>query len=330
LPRNAKTYKAEAVIELSAPMLLGSDFLGLLKPARIGGVDVHIVLPSFRRGIVQTGTVLHQRALVDWLDFFKERNPADDRDWPFGGVSSWDKGGQHGVGEFSAHRLLVMPKSPLTLREARNLKAAVDDWVELFEMWVEVVAREDLHRRRVWIEHQGRSAVVWLDRGTTLDGGIVAGEQQLKFNFGAAFAISPWQWGRMLVRASEDRTPPESHVLLRDARRAKNVGHHRRSVLDSATAAELALVKLREDSLAKTRADIAHVVRRNVQGIGSIARFLEKSGKAIPPEVDNEIGKPRNVAIHAGGELDEQTAEEALARAEQVVDVAYPWQRLLS
>jgi hypothetical protein len=329
LSRNEKTYQAEAVIELSAPLLLGSQFLGLLKPASIGGVEVHVVLPRFRREAIQVGTVLHQRARVDWLGFFKERNPEDDRNWPFGGVSRWEKGGRSGVGEFSAHRLLVMPKNPLTLPEARKSKAAVDDWVELFEMWIEVVACEDLHRRRVWVERQGRSALVWLDRGETLEGGIVAGEQHLMLNLGASFDITPWQWGKMLRRASEGRTPPESHVFLRDARRAKNLGHHRRSVLGSATAAELALVKLREDSLARCRADIAQTVRRNVQRIGPIAKFLEKSRRDIPPNVDKEIGRPRNDAIHAGDELDEETAEKALTRAEQVVNLAFPWRKLL-
>jgi hypothetical protein len=39
---------AEAAIELSAPLWLGPEFLGLLKPARIGDVDLHVVLPDFK------------------------------------------------------------------------------------------------------------------------------------------------------------------------------------------------------------------------------------------------------------------------------------------
>jgi hypothetical protein len=329
LSRKAKTYRAEAAIELSVPLFLGSEFSGLLKPATIGGIQVHVVLPGFRRGLVQVDTTLHPRAQVDWLDFFKRRNSEDDRDWPFGGVSRWEEGGRGGVGEFSVHRLLVLPKRKLTIREGRKLKAAVDDWVGLFELWVEVVTRADLHRRHVWIEHQGRSAVVWLDRGETVEGGILAGEQKLMLNLGATFDITPWQWGKMLMKASESKAPPEAHIFLRDARNAANLGHHRRSVLDSATAAELALAKLRDESLAASPAHIARYVRKSVRQFGRLAAFLEMSRTDIPTDADKEIGIPRNEAIHAGHELDEETAEKALARAEQIVDLAFPWKKLL-
>ncbi len=137
----AKTYDAEASIELSAPLWLGPEFLGLLKPARIGGVDVHIVLPDFERNFVGR-TVLHSRSRYDWLGFFAGDRD-DDRDWPFGGVAKWK---QDEIVEFTANRLLALPRHRVTLANARKFKAAVDDWVELFELWIEVVAREDLHR----------------------------------------------------------------------------------------------------------------------------------------------------------------------------------------
>jgi hypothetical protein len=128
LATSGKTYKAEA-IELSAPLWLGPEFLGLLKPARIGGVDLHVVLPDFK-GDAGEGTVLHSRAQHDWLGFFAKREQDDDRDWPFGGVAKWQGG--HVV-EFSAHRLLALPKGQLTSAEARKLKLAVDRWVGLLE-----------------------------------------------------------------------------------------------------------------------------------------------------------------------------------------------------
>jgi hypothetical protein len=69
-----------------------------------------------------------------------------------------------------------------------------------------------------------------------------------------SLGITPWQWGRILARTSEEVRPPEAHVFLRDARHARNIGLYRRSVLDSATAAELGLAKLRDDELAESKA----------------------------------------------------------------------------
>ncbi|HEY2054113.1 MAG TPA: hypothetical protein VGH14_09280 [Solirubrobacterales bacterium] len=101
-------------------------------------------------------------------------------------------------------------------------------------------------------------------------------------------------------------------------------------MLDSATAAELALAKLRDDSLAASPAHIARHIRKSVRHIGRLATFLQMSRTDIPTDVDKEIGIPRNEAIHAGDDLDEETAEKALAKAEQLVDLAFPWKKLFA
>jgi len=322
----AKTYPAEAVITLSAPLWLGPEFNGLLKSGQIAGVDVHIVLPKFGQPSDEFDTILHPRALVNWVASLRERKDDDDWEWPFGGVARWGPQGQ--VEEFSAHRLLVLPKDKLTLAEARRLKMAADDWAELLERWIEVVAREDLHRDHVKVDRRGSSAFVWIDRDRKPTG-LLPSQQTITFSFGGRLSLTPWQWGKVLKKAGEGIALPEAHAFLRDARQAKNLGHHRRSVLDSATAAELALSMLREELLAGVAPGLAKHVRRGVRQIGPIASLLEKSRKDIPPGIDDEIGKPRNDAIHAGLGLNQETADRALAKAEEVVDLALPWKGLL-
>jgi len=148
-------------------------------------------------------------------------------------------------------------------------------------------------------------------------------------NFGAKLAVTPWHWGKVLAKASGGTTPPEAHVFLRDARHAKNVGHYRRSVLDSATAAELSLAKLRDTALKSATARLAEYVGKHVTHIERLAAFLRAMGKAPPDNITEEIAQPRNKAIHEGHELDEETAARALAKAEEVVDLAFPWKKLL-
>lgn len=58
---------------------LARSFLGLLKPATIGGVAVHVVLPD----VSESGneTVLHPRAVpVDWVGSFAEKKRRTIRD----------------------------------------------------------------------------------------------------------------------------------------------------------------------------------------------------------------------------------------------------------
>ncbi|HEX5593424.1 MAG TPA: hypothetical protein VFX35_08760 [Solirubrobacterales bacterium] len=321
---NTKTYKAEAAIELSAPLWLGSEFLGLLKAARIGGVDLHVVLPGFER---KAGgeTVLPSRAQFDWIGFFREREQDDDRDWPFGGVAKWQKGE---VVEFSAHRLLAMPRHRVTPAEARKLKLDVDGWVSLLETWIDVIARVDQRKRTIKVVHQGNSAVVWLDRGKKT-GELMRGKQRIMFEFGSTLAITPCQWGKVLKKASDGTLPPEAHLFLRDARHARNTGHHRRSVLDSATAAELSLARLRDNYLVSSDSRLASYVGKKARQIDGLSRFLKEVGRRLPGGIKDDLNEPRNKAIHAGHELDEETADAALRKAEEVVDLAFPWKKLL-
>ena len=268
--------------------------------------------------------MLHPRAQVDWLDAFARKPGEEDPGWPFGRVFGWGE-----EREFAVTRLLVLPKGRVTAREARNLHGAAEDWNELLATWIEVLVHEDLHRERVKVEKTGQSVHVWVDRGKD-PGELLKGKHTIRFDFsGGALAITPWQWGKMLAKASNGAQPPEAHVFLRDARRARNAGHFRRSVLDSATAAELGLAKLRDDALKKAEKRLAAYVRKNVRQINNLAAFVKAMGGSPPENITEDIAEPRNKAIHGGREPDEETAAKAFVKAEEVVDLAFPWKKLL-
>lgn len=321
LAREAKTYRAEAVIELPTPVLLGSAFLGLLRPAMIGGISVHVVLPDFDRSGGKT--ILHRRSNVDWVESLKTKSGEDDPEHPFGVAHGWGE-----EREFIAKRLLILPREKLTQRQASNLAHAAEPWVELLHTWIEVVARTDLHEELVSHDERGGATVVWLDKGKP-PGKVLKGRHELILSLGSAPKITSVQWGGALARASDGAQPPEAHVFLRDARHAKNIGQFRRSVLDSATAAELALVKLRDDALTGTNARLTEYLGKKVTQIDRLAAFLRAVGESPPENITEDIARPRNKAIHEGHEPDEETAVKALTKAEEVVDQAFPWRKLL-
>ena len=313
----AKQYPVEAVIDLPAALLLGSEFHGLLKPATIGGVEVHVVLPDFSRS--DHKTVLHPRAKVDWVASFEEKDSEDDPGWPFG------RGDEQ---ELLATRLLVLPKDRLTLREARKVQEAAEEWVRLLTKWIDVFAREDLSQERVKVEKRGHVALVWVDRGRSSDE-VLKGQHTLRVNFGGRLDITPREWGKILLKASSGARPPEAHLFLRDARQTKNAGYYRRSVLDSATATELGLAKLRDDELDAADASLGRYVRGRAQQIGGLTEFLSLMGRGLPQRIQQDVGEPRNKAIHEGYDPDEGVAERALAKTEEVVGLAFPWRKLL-
>jgi len=322
LARKAKTYRAEAVVELPTAVLLGPAFLGLLKPAVIGGVQVHVVLPDF--DVSGKETILHKRSQPDWVAAFKKKKGEDDPERPFGQAYGWGE-----EREFIVKRLLILPREKLTQRQAGELAHAAESWAELLHTWIEVVARTDLHEELVSRDEQGGKAFAWIDKGKK-PGKVLRGRHEIILKLGGrAPEITPAQWGKILAKLSDAARPPEAHIFLRDARHAKNIGHFRRSTLDAATAAELGLAKLRDDCLGSSDARLASYVSRKARQIDGLSRFLKCLGRKLPDGIDGDLNKPRNEAIHAGHEPDEETAIKALKKAEEVLDLAFPWKKLL-
>jgi hypothetical protein len=70
-------------------------------------------------------------------------------------------------------------------------------------------------------------------------------------------------------------------------------------------------------------------VSREARQIGGLTEFLKAAGQKLPPRIQQEIGEPRNKAIHEGHEPTEETAAAALEKAEEIVDLAFPWKTLL-
>lgn len=320
-----KTYNAEAVFDLPTPLRLRPEALGALRPAMVGGLEVHVVLPDFRFDGIWFSPQLHRRSQVDWLGEFSEREgPEDEPDALFGDVTKYGPRGK--IREFWATRVLILPKAELTRAQARRLRDDSDRWLDLLALWIEVVYRQDLQQELLRTEYIGKSAQVWLGNGGE---GERFGERRRSYlNLGKRSLIGKREWSRLVVRASAGARPPEAHVFLRDARHAMNIGHHRRSVLDSATAAELSLAKLRDDLLSSGNQRLASYVGKEVWSLSAIAKFLRAMNQSLP-DIKKAIVEPRNKAIHQGHEPDEATAAKALATADEVVGLAFPWKTLL-
>jgi hypothetical protein len=208
----------------------------------------------------------------------------------------------------------------------------IEKWAELLETWIEVFTRRDLHHRGVRVENDyGSSAYVWLYRGKGVKGKTVRSHKSpvIKVTRYPTLPITPREWRRLLARAGGGEEPPDAHLFLRDARRALSEGRHRRSVLDSATASEVALTKLRDERLADAEAGLAEYAKGKAQQIMGLVGFLGRVGLELPGRIQQEIAEPRNKAIHQGEHLDRETALAALKKAEEVVDLAFPRKQLL-
>jgi hypothetical protein len=336
LAEHEEKFLVEVAIDLPSGFQLDAAFLGLVRPATIGGVAVDIVLPDFEPDCdgYPFGPKLDARASADWVGHFDTRDPEEERKWPFGSVTQTrraesGKEEEDTIEAFLTGRLLALPTAEITLADARSLKRAADDWTRLVETWLEVVSRQDLHEKFIVEHRSGRTALVWIDRGNNPRGSLLGDEGGFTLNFGKALAITPDDWERILTKASEGVDPPEAHLFIRDARQALNDGNHRRAVLDAATAAEISLAELRDKAVQGADSGLAVYIEKKVKQIERLAGFLRAVGETLPENITEDIARPRNDAIHRGHDPSEEIAAKALLKAEEIVELATPWSNLL-
>jgi hypothetical protein len=331
-----KAFQLEAVTDLKSGLLFGPEFLGLSRPATIGGVDVRVRIPAFEFINGENEAFrprLPAAAKIDWVSHFTQ---APHSEWhPFGKVTSWHpKKPNGGISEFNVNRLFFLSVAKATEAEAQKFLHGVDGWRDLLELWIEVVAKVDQQRSGVDVEQHGVGTRVWLQcagpkgkKGKSVNCKHPISATVRKFPI---LPITHVEWREILRLASEGVEPPEVYVLLRDARRELNQKRFRRSVLDSATAAEVALAKLRDDALKPATPGVATYVQGRARQLGGLLEFHKVNKQSLPEGIQEEIALPRNQAIHSGAEPTGGAAGKCLKKAEEVVDLAFPHSQLLS
>jgi len=322
-----RSYTLESVAELKSPLPFGPNFLGLSRPAVIGGVGVNVILPNFTYVDGKSTPLPHPHLKINWFDYYSKS--------PFKDLSPWGSITSHNPKKgdiliFIAKRLTIFSKEKVSEAEAQRLLHAMDDWLKLLNVWVEVIAKVDLNYRGQITQHNTFDTHVWLD--TRNKGGkdihcrhgasIIA-------VFPSAVSITPLQWRKILAKTSNGERPPESYMFLRDARRMLNIKRYRRAVLDAATATEMALTKLRDDTLATVTPELAAYVQTKSQQISGLVEFHKRNRQPLPDRIQQDIAEPRNKAIHEGKEPSLDVAKECLLKAEQVVEQVFPRRQLL-
>lgn len=169
----------------------------------------------------------------------------------------------------------------------------IDSWFDRFRTWLEVMTEQDLDHRALvgsgWVRGSGlelltlddgkaslpafaNSVVVTLDRTTPASLHVVRAASQF---------------------ASDSATPPEDHLLLRDARAAARRGDFRRAVIEAASALEIALAEFNDEHVRVTppkRPMLGWYVTNS--DIAAAAR--------LPDDLKQSVVDVRNEAIHEG------------------------------
>ena len=122
--------------------------------------------------------------------------------------------------------------------------------------------------------------------------------------------------------------PPLAWTLLRGARSLKNVGQHRRAVIDAATAADLGVTQLLDEQLQiHNPTERAATLQKNPM-LGQKVKQLSKLGVPLPQSFNDKLVCKRNVAVHEGAIITNQQCSDAIGEAVSVVEKAFPLPKL--
>lgn len=121
-----------------------------------------------------------------------------------------------------------------------------------------------------------------------------------------------------------DVNPDLAWTLLRDARALEDVGQYRRAVIDAATAAELAVIKLVDTRLEDAEDKIRDALEEKYRMLGGKTTLLKKLGNGLPQSFTDDLVKKRNDAVHDGVDPSWEECVAAIQAALAQVRRAFP------
>lgn len=255
--------------------------------------------------------------------------PATDTDDLWGSVASSSSGNPRHV-----HILKCVVHSELAATDDETFKTGATrfgnelaDWWALACDWLDVLSLQDF-------AGLGRAQRSILNDSLQMWSGDLDGIRRAGVNYQVMTGGMNWvevldrqQLQAAMDLAASDSSPHAEWLFVRDARSLLGAGEYRRAVIDACTAAELSVTSLvdRKFDLAGTSQSDREEKFAQHHGLAKLIELHNsfKTGK-LPKRLYQEVGAPRNKAAHVGAMLSEPEARTALAKAAEVVEIAYP------
>ncbi|MGP3985090.1 hypothetical protein [Streptomyces sp. KR80] len=289
---------------------VGSDALGLTEEVKIGQHKVRLTLPVFDPDSEKLAGPPDERLLPDSVES------------AFSDAWGYQSGGDlYRVGAARSSILLVPASNMATSDELRRLGESFFRWFDIVFHWATAWSGELV--RQVGPKHSSAFNVITdganiVGSGVSLGGVYLVGVPLTRDQVVGAFR-----------RASRGEHLPPEHRLLLDAQAARMDGDFRRAVIDSATAAEVAIASAISDHLRSkklTDAFIENLIKR-AGGIIGLVDLYVGLGHALGVSKNKlmpELSEVRNNAAHRGWIPTDDIAKTAHRHARTVVGSAKP------
>lgn len=301
---------------------------------RIAGRRVVLTLPSFRwrprldRYVALPPALAAVRSDVDWSDYL--HTP-----WPWGAVSYW-----HGrvprriIRADVRHAVITLDLPPRASRAkvdavANEIAAGSYNWWVLMRDWIEVATPHMLRSLDIGNDHTlVRNTRAWVWDGAR--GRSVPIAQSLTAYASSQPGLSRKVLQQICDRAGDGQSVPAMHEFLRNARVAVRQGRNRAAVLDSSTAAELALREIFDRHIEELPVSLSETLQSSAREMGRLVHLLRRlESTPLPAGIEQDLLHVRNRAIHRGAEPSDGEARSAVTVAATLVDRVAPAGALL-
>jgi hypothetical protein len=310
------------------------NLLGVRSKITLPGLNAELCLPiETKRAVGLRAPYAAPRLRGDkW--FCKVVEHVEPEWYQFQGWGAFHRGGpspDDWVGHIAAGVLRVaVPKATEheVLRAADLVHESIANWHESLRDWVEVLTHQDLDDRHPEELIRGLAAVethAWTFRSEeTHKRAYVLANPTIELRDGSGEPLDRAQWSMAVRRANAQVSPPDSHILLRDARGAARRGATRRCVLDAATAVEITLSPLLHQRVSSSLgSSVADKLLPKRQPISAKLRVLVALG-LVSSSLQGDVFDLRNQVIHDGYPPSGAEARAALSAATAVVSSHSP------
>jgi hypothetical protein len=304
-------------------------------PILVGGVEGLLAFPQLARGSFGWPRLIAPPLIKLGGEADRSSGRGRSSDWGSTFLDRFDEEGHVHISRVGMRFHLLPGEGKAARQVAADLFGAIGPWSERLSNWLDVLSGRKPTEPVSWTWPRAKPPDEL--HGLELLHVDQTGErtrqrpppQPTTLQFQEVIKVAEDAWLAILGHVSDGTAPPTERLLLRDALLAFDQRQLRRSVLDAATAAELALTRMLDDRLRGMPRKDADKVRRQAQGLARLGQNLHRLGVEPPSQLQDILGNIRNKAIHAGGEPTLQQARDAILLARTLVDQAQPFRRIL-
>jgi hypothetical protein len=227
------------------------------------------------------------------------------------------------IHRFSCSQVVIRSKYRLTQKEATAAKNDLIIWKNMFIGWLGVLSFQDYTESDLKVDQEEdlEAYIVNLPGNNTKP--VVEKTERgadIIFTGRLPSILTAEDIKKAAGRCSLDLFPSDMHLRLINSLKLYNQDEFRQSLLDSATATEMALTTLLDLRLKDVETDVRLLIAKKYTQIGNLLEALGDLGVNLAfKDIYKKIAEPRNKAIHKGAIVDKIQAEDALKVAKNLV-----------